>query len=138
MCDQNREFFDWPPANHCVYVLKFCVCEHGMSCTLEINSNGGSKQGHVESCPSSTKNIVSPQPQCIWPQILAGCWLILRRSKLCSHVMLWSRDLTRPHGKRKLFYFPYQSTYGHQIWQDSNFPWWAPTYKVTWAFNYMV
>ena len=26
-----------------VYVLKFCMCGHGIPCALEINSNGGSK-----------------------------------------------------------------------------------------------
>ena len=28
-------------------VLKFRVCEHGMPCYLEINSNGGFKQGNA-------------------------------------------------------------------------------------------
>ena len=45
------------PANYWVYVLKFGVIELGMSCALEINSNGGIKGGYVESCPSTTKNI---------------------------------------------------------------------------------
>ena len=43
--------------NYCTFVWKFCLCEHGMSCTLELNSNSGYKRGHVESCHSTTKNI---------------------------------------------------------------------------------
>ena len=46
--------------NYCVYVLKFRVCEHGMSCTLEIKSTGKFKRGHVESCFSTTKSIMPP------------------------------------------------------------------------------
>ena len=53
------------PANYWVYILKFGVFELGMSCALEINSNGGIKGGYVESCPSTTKNI-SPVLQCLW------------------------------------------------------------------------
>ena len=32
----------------------------------------------------------------------------------------------------------YQSAYGHQTWQDGNFPWWASIHKVTWPFDHMV
>ena len=60
------------PTNYCVYVLKFCMCEHGMPCALEINSNGGSKRGHVESDSSITANIISPLPQSLWPPNMAG------------------------------------------------------------------
>ena len=35
----------YTPANYCVCVLKFRMCEHGMPCALEINSNDGSKRG---------------------------------------------------------------------------------------------
>ena len=35
------------------------------SCVLEINSNGGFKQQHVESDSSTSKTIVSPLPQCL-------------------------------------------------------------------------
>ena len=78
-----RQLFSWicatkigspslgTPTNYCVYVLKFCMCEHGMPCALEINSNGGSKRGHVESCSSTTTNIISPLPQCLWPPNVA-------------------------------------------------------------------
>ena len=45
------------PPNYCVNVLKFRVREHGMPCALEMYSNGGSKRGHVESSPSTKKNI---------------------------------------------------------------------------------
>lgn len=37
------------PANCCVYILKFCKCEHDISYVLGINSNGRFKQGYVES-----------------------------------------------------------------------------------------
>ena len=38
-----------------------------MPCALEINSNGGLKQGHVLSRPSTTENIISPLPKCLQP-----------------------------------------------------------------------
>ena len=60
------------PANYCVYVLKFRVCEHGMPYALDINSNGELKRGHVESYPPTIKNIISPLPQCLWPTNSAG------------------------------------------------------------------
>ena len=41
----------------CVYALKLRMCEYGILCVLEININGKFKRGHVESCPSTTKNI---------------------------------------------------------------------------------
>ena len=53
------------PSNYCVNVLKFRVREHGMPCALEMYSNGGSKRGHVESSPSTKKNIF-PLPQSLW------------------------------------------------------------------------
>ena len=53
------------PAIYCGYVLKFRLCEHGWPCALEINSNDGFKQGHVESYPSTNKNIMFPLPQCM-------------------------------------------------------------------------
>ena len=37
------------------------------SCPLEINSNGGLKQEHLESIFSATKHIILSLPQCIWP-----------------------------------------------------------------------
>ena len=66
--------------NYCVCVLQFRVWEHDMPCALEMNSNGGLRRGHVESWPSTTKNIVSPLPQCLWPPNLAGWWLTMRGS----------------------------------------------------------
>ena len=61
------------------------------SCPFETNSNGGFKQEHVESCSSTTKNIVSPLPQCVWPPNLAGWLVIMRGSSPQSHMTLWSR-----------------------------------------------
>ena len=49
-------------ANYCAYILKFPMCEHGMPCAVEINSNGGSKRGDMWSTPSTTTSI-SPLPQ---------------------------------------------------------------------------
>ena len=66
-CDQNWSYeYDMP----CAF----------KPCPLEINSNGGLKRGHVESCSSTTKNIKSPLPQCLWPSNLAGWWLTMRGS----------------------------------------------------------
>ena len=50
-----------------IYVLKFREWEHDMPCALEIISNGELKRGHVESCPSTTKNILSTLPQDLSP-----------------------------------------------------------------------
>ena len=37
MGDQDRESLSLDAlANHCVYALKFGMCEHGMACVLEI------------------------------------------------------------------------------------------------------
>ena len=36
--------------NYC----EFCMCENGMPCGLEINSNDGSKRGHVESSTATS------------------------------------------------------------------------------------
>ena len=67
-----------------------------MACALEINSNGGSKRGHVESCPLTTKNI-SPLPQCLWPPNFASWWLPTRDSHPKKHNTLirWSCEITR-------------------------------------------
>ena len=46
--------------------------EHGMPCASEINSNGGSRRGHVELFPSATANLVSLLPQWLWPQTCQG------------------------------------------------------------------
>ena len=51
-CNQERAYINDMP---CAYI----------PCALEIYSNGGVKQEHVESCPSTTKNI-SQLPQCLW------------------------------------------------------------------------
>ena len=42
----------------------------------------------------------------------------------------WSRGLARSLGKLKPLYLYYQSTYGHQTWQDGNLPSWASGYKM--------
>ena len=67
-----------------------------MACALEINSNGGSKRGHVESCPLTTKN-KSPLPQCLWPPNFASWWLPTRDSHPKKHNTLirWSCEITQ-------------------------------------------
>lgn len=55
MTNTGRPLLDTLVINY-VSVLKFRVCEHGMPCYLEINSNGGFKQGNVESCPLTLAN----------------------------------------------------------------------------------
>ena len=61
------------PGNYFVYVLKFRMCEHDMPCALEVNSRRAWVYTRVrDSCPSTTTNITSPLPQCLWPLNLAG------------------------------------------------------------------
>ena len=67
MSDQYRESFIGRTSKFlCLHPEMFCVCmcvcvcvcvchEHGMSCALEINSNGKFKQGHAESFPLTKK-----------------------------------------------------------------------------------
>ena len=71
MCDQDRESC----IGHIDKLL--CLCPeisdvHGMQCALDLNSNEGSKRGHVKSCSSTTTNIISPIPQCLWLPNFAG------------------------------------------------------------------
>ena len=40
-----------------LFIVKFLVYDHNMSCALEINSNSGFKWEHGESSSSTTKNI---------------------------------------------------------------------------------
>ena len=56
------EFFQWTYRLIIVPTFWNFLCEHGMPCTLRINTNGGLKQRHEESCTSTTKNILSPLP----------------------------------------------------------------------------
>ena len=51
-----------------------CLPRAFKPCPLEISSNGRLKQEPVESCPLTTKSIVSPLPQCLWPTNL---WLTM-------------------------------------------------------------
>ena len=59
-----------------------------------INSNGRSKQGHVESCRSTTKYIISSLSQCLWPAKLTGCWLALRGLCPSNYMITWSHNIT--------------------------------------------
>ena len=80
-CDQYRMYFVDTLANSFGYILKFSVWEHDIPCALEINRNVGYKREHVEYCSSTTKNIISPLPQCLWSPNLAGWWLTMRSSQ---------------------------------------------------------
>ena len=58
-CDQDRTYL------------------YDMSCafipyTLGKDSNAGFRREHMESCPSTTKSIISPLPQYLWSPNLAG------------------------------------------------------------------
>ena len=35
-------------------------------------------------------------------------------------------------------YLNFPNVYGHQNWQNGNFPWWAPVHKATWPFDHVV
>ena len=52
-------------------VVKFCICEHDVPCTLEKIVMTELSE-HVESFSSTTKNMISPLPQCRWPPNLAA------------------------------------------------------------------
>ena len=66
-----------------VFIAKFRMSEHDMPCACEPNSNDGFKREHLESCPSTTKNIVSPLQQYIWPPDLGG-WLLTMRAPITN------------------------------------------------------
>ena len=74
-----------------------------------------------------TKTIISPLLQFLWPPSLLRWSLIALITR--SWKVTWQ---TKP------LYLPYQSAYDHQTWQNYNLLWWAPTYKVTWAFDHVV
>ena len=81
-CNQERAYINDMP---CAYI----------PCALEIYSNGGVKQEHVESCPSTTKNISTttmPMASKLW-----GWWLTLRDNlpiKLHDALITWSCKIT--------------------------------------------
>ena len=56
---------------------------------------------HVESCPSTSKNVISPQPQYLLPPNLTGWKLSLRDSYLQSLAALESRGPGRSPDKLK-------------------------------------
>ena len=58
-------------------LLRATGTEHGMlrafmTRALEINNNDAFKREHVESCPSTTKSIITSLPQCLWPSNLTA------------------------------------------------------------------
>ena len=56
-----------------LFIVKFRVYDHHMSCALEINSNDEFQREPVKSCSSINKNVMSPLPQCLWSLNL-GWW----------------------------------------------------------------
>ena len=84
-----------------------------------------------------TKTIISPLPTTLPMTTKLGrvVTYLERLQTIKSHMTVLSRDLARSRDKRKPLYLPYQSAYGHQTWQNCNFPWRATTFKVTWPFN---
>ena len=52
-------------------------------------------------------------------------------------MVLWSPGLAISLDKQKT-YLLYHSAYGYQTWQDSELPWGAFTYRVTWDIGYVV
>ena len=57
--------------NACDQDRNYVISRAFKPCSLEINSDGGFKLGHVESSISTIKNI-TPLPQCLRPPNLAG------------------------------------------------------------------
>ena len=70
------------------------MSEHDMPCAWEANNNDGFKREYLQSCPSTTKNIVSPLQQYIWPPDLGG-WLLTMRVPLQIYLTLRSHALAR-------------------------------------------
>ena len=68
---------------------------------VEIKNNGGFKQEHVKPCSSTSKNIKSPLPHCLWLLNLAGWWLNMRGSHWESHIALSLSSLMRSRDKLK-------------------------------------
>ena len=121
--------------NYYLYVLKFWVREHGIPCTLEMNSIGGFKQGHLKPCSSTTENIS------ITAIFIATK---LNRTVTCHeglrpiNMTLLSLVLAKSRDKLKVLYLPYQNGYGHQAMQDGNIPWWGTSHNVTCLFDHVV
>ena len=121
-CNQDRKYYD---DMLCAFI----------SSALEINSNGGLKWEHVESCPSATENVFL-LTQCLWPLNFVWWWSTMRGSQpkvtqpfdhliLGDHVINW-----------KLL--PIPTAYGHETWKDGSLSLWAPSHKVTEPFDQMV
>lgn len=64
----------WTPGQRAMSMFWNFACESMAPCALEINSNVGFPQTHVESWSSTTKNILYYQ-KCLWQPNLVGWWL---------------------------------------------------------------
>ena len=67
----------WTPGQRAMSMFWNFACESMAPCALEINSNVGFPQTHVESLSSTTKNI-SPLPQSLWYSNPARWWLFMK------------------------------------------------------------
>ena len=90
---------------------------------LEINSNDGLKQEHLEFFSSATKT--SPLPQCLWPPNLAR-WAATHKVTSPSDHVIFATSCD----KLKPLCLHHHSTYGHKTWWDCDLSLRAPNHKV--------
>ena len=82
-------------------IVKFLVCKRNMLCALEVNSDDGIKQEHIESCPSTTTNFLTSLALVPWSPNKARWWTSVRGWHPKSHITtysswsMWSREVTR-------------------------------------------
>ena len=79
-----------PPATWAVHIIRdFLTCYScsyysSMVCA-NITYHVQIRREHVEFFPLTTKNIISPLPQYLWPLNMAWWWLTMK----CSHKVTW-------------------------------------------------
>ena len=104
-----------------------------MSRTLEVNSKSRLKQGHVESCPSTTKTYLQFH-NAYGHQTWQGGVLPWGAP---THKVTWPFDhvVLRDHlTKLKTLNLQDKNAYDHHILQNGNFP----AHKILWHFDHMV
>ena len=84
------------------------------------------------------KSIIFALLRCLWPPILVGLWLTIRRSHPSSYKNLWWRGLAKTLSKLKPSYLHYHSAYGHQTWQDGYLAWGTIIHIVPWLLKHVV
>ena len=87
--------------------------------------------GHVESWPSTTKNVISPLLQRLSPPKWAGWWLTLRDS---THKVTWPFDhvISRDHVTDKIHYNPPPQCLWPPKWAG-----WRPTWRGSYSEFHM-